>query len=364
MQLQGFPDAGIDAILDERERRGPFASFEDFLERCGDELGPAAIRVLIRSGAFDSLLGSKGNARAADEKQDDDGEKSADARRHHEDEKQGGSRPRVATPAVAASPALPQYRGDLFWRLAAGERSREKKGRGAMRSLLPPLEAGSLPRSQAYEERTALEQEIEALGFLISRHPLNLFRRHLERVRPVRACDLGNHVGLVVRVVGWYVTAKTVMTRHGEPMEFLSFEDTTALYETTFFPRTYARFCHMMTKVRPYLLTGRVEEDSGAISLNVSDLRFLDAMAADREVVDASSPLVRGGSMSRIPIERTSGGAIDAGCSPDPVAPASDGPPDASPGVLAGMSSHASPERPAHVGGTSPRSEAWRRTRV
>src|SRR5207249_2698519 len=172
-----------------------------------------------------------------------------------------------------------------------------------------------------------LEQEIEALGFLISRHPLNLFRVRLERVRPVRGRDLAKHVGKVVRVVGWYVTAKTVMTRHGEPMEFLSFEDTTALYETTFFPRTYASFCHMMTKVRPYLLTGRVEEDFGAVSLNVSDVRFLDE--DDRQDLGAGSAMIR------VPMARTSSTLESAADIP---------------------------ERSAHVGGASPRSEAWRRS--
>src|SRR5262249_48519875 len=40
MQLKGFPDAGIDAILDARAGGGRFRSFEDFLARCGDVLGP------------------------------------------------------------------------------------------------------------------------------------------------------------------------------------------------------------------------------------------------------------------------------------------------------------------------------------
>jgi error-prone DNA polymerase len=98
----------------------------------------------------------------------------------------------------------------------------------------------------------------------------------------------------VVRVVGWYVTGKTVQTRKGEPMEFLSFEDTTALYETTFFPRVYARFCHMMTRVRPYVLTGRVEEDFGALSLNVSDVRFLDGGLGLGEDSPVASPHIGG----------------------------------------------------------------------
>jgi hypothetical protein len=45
------------------------------------------------------------------------------------------------------------------------------------------------------------------------------------------------------------------------PMEFLTFEDETGIVETTFFPQAYRRFCHMIDRNRPYLLTGKVEAD-------------------------------------------------------------------------------------------------------
>ncbi len=59
-------------------------------------------------------------------------------------------------------------------------------------------------------------------------------------------------------------------------MKFVSFEDTTGLYETVFFPKVYNRFCHMLNEMRPYILKGKVEEDFGSISLTVSWIGFLD----------------------------------------------------------------------------------------
>jgi DNA polymerase III alpha subunit len=114
------------------------------------------------------------------------------------------------------------------------------------------------------------------LGFLISRHPLTLFENELRGISYVEAKDLARYVGRRVRTVGWWVTGKIVKTKTDEPMEFVSFEDTTAIYETTFFPRTYSRFCHMLSRTRPYLLSGRVEENFGAITLTVDDVAFLD----------------------------------------------------------------------------------------
>jgi len=52
----------------------------------------------------------------------------------------------------------------------------------------------------------------------------------------------------------------------------VSFEDTSALYETTFFPRAYDRFYPLLDETRPSVLRGRVEEDFGAISLTVEEV--------------------------------------------------------------------------------------------
>ena len=58
-------------------------------------------------------------------------------------------------------------------------------------------------------------------------------------------------------------------------MAFISFEDTTALYETIFFPDAFRKYCSRFTPVRPYLLRGVVEDDLGAISLHVEEMGFL-----------------------------------------------------------------------------------------
>jgi error-prone DNA polymerase len=39
--------------------------------------------------------------------------------------------------------------------------------------------------------------------------------------------------------------------------------------ETTFFPKAYERFCHLIDRDRPYLLGGTVEQNWGAATLTV-----------------------------------------------------------------------------------------------
>jgi len=228
MQLKGLGRASAEAGVDERARGGPFASLDDLLSRAGPD--PSDVRTLIRAGCLDSISGGL-------------------------------------------------TRAQLQWKLIARRGPGARAGRSGDRE--PELPLGDrrrpAPPAPGYDEATLLRHEVETLGFLASRHPLTLYRGTLARVRRVRGAELERYVGRRVNVIGWFVTAKEVLTKKSEPMEFTSFEDTTAIYETTFFPATYRKFWHKMSHTRPYVLRGRVEEDFGAVTLTVEDLAFLDA---------------------------------------------------------------------------------------
>jgi error-prone DNA polymerase len=222
MQLKGFQEAGLDALLEARRKR-PFGSLEDFLSRV--EMDPADVKILIKAGAMDAIAS-------------------------------GASRP------------------EMIWKALAWHEARAGK-RAVSLSLFPEVRPVVTPRVPQYSARTVLEHELETLDFLISRHPLTLYREPLARLKHVRAANLKEHVGQRVTTVGWWVSGKVVTTKDDEPMEFISFEDTSALYETTFFPQAYARFCHILNRSRPYVLTGLVEEDFGAVTLTVDSVRLL-----------------------------------------------------------------------------------------
>ena len=162
----------------------------------------------------------------------------------------------------------------MIWKALSWHESRVSR-RPAARSLFQDMEPIVPPRVPHYSTRTVLEHELETLDFLISRHPLSLYAAQLSKLRHVKGADLPRYVGKRVTTVGWWVTGKVVTTKEDEPMEFVSFEDTSALYETTFFPQAYARFCHLRNRSRPYVLTGLVEEDFGAVTLTVDSIRLL-----------------------------------------------------------------------------------------
>ena len=134
---------------------------------------------------------------------------------------------------------------------------------------------GKVPLLTAEDERERLRREFSVLGFLCDRHPMELFADKLQRRRTIKAVDLPRAIGRKVCLAGWLITGKVVSTKTGDPMEFLTFEDETGIVETTFFPQAYRRFCHIIDRQRPYLLTGKVEADWGALTLTVESVETL-----------------------------------------------------------------------------------------
>jgi error-prone DNA polymerase len=65
-------------------------------------------------------------------------------------------------------------------------------------------------------------------------------------------------------------------TKHGEPMEFLTFEDETAMYDATLFPDAYRRYCHLLTAEKGYVVRGVVEENFGTVTVTIATLESLD----------------------------------------------------------------------------------------
>ena len=148
----------------------------------------------------------------------------------------------------------------LLWRLYAGHR---------------PI--AGLPVPEDYAPHLKLIHERDTLGLLASRHPLDLYAENIQRVPHIPGSAIAQYAGRAVTMIGWLITEKSAETKHGQPMEFATFEDTTALYDATLFPDVYRRCCHLLSTEHAYMLRGLVEEQFGVVTLTVHDLRILPA---------------------------------------------------------------------------------------
>jgi DNA polymerase-3 subunit alpha/error-prone DNA polymerase len=160
----------------------------------------------------------------------------------------------------------------LLWQLARHGRIAPRQGRAESLFNKGPLEAPPLPRTPPLER---LRREYAVLGFLLEKHPMEIFRPRLKGQSLLRTCEVRGHINQKVRVAAWLITGKTVSTSKHLPMQFLTFEDETGLLETVFFPEAYRRFHMIMDWNHPYILEGVVDENFGAVTLTVSDCKRL-----------------------------------------------------------------------------------------
>jgi error-prone DNA polymerase len=229
MQLKDLPQDIMEDIIHERTKNGPFFSFQDFLNRTSPRIHLQDVRILIKAGCFDTI-------------------------------------------------AYGIPRSGLMWQALEFFNHKEKKKAPTLfdETQAPTSLHRCISRQKPYPKNLMLKQESETLGFLLSVHPLDVYRNSLKNLNYVRAKDLHTKVGKKVTTIGWQITGKTVRTRDGDTMKFVSFEDPTGIYETVFFPQAYDKYCHMLNATRPYILKGKVEDSFGAITMTVNWIGFLD----------------------------------------------------------------------------------------
>jgi DNA polymerase-3 subunit alpha/error-prone DNA polymerase len=207
----------VAAILREREANGPFFSIEDLVRRV--PVPPPDAEALVACGALDQISGDRNRA-------------------------------------------------EQLWALCSAAPAEDEKG-------APLFAAEPVParRRRPPAPRDILDQEYGRLGFLCAGHPLSLWEKKLAGRSPVRASAIPAMKGRDIRITGWFVTRKPVLASSNQPMEFVSFEDETGIFETVLFPRAYREYGEELEEERPYVIRGRVEDDMGAVYINVRELK-------------------------------------------------------------------------------------------
>jgi error-prone DNA polymerase len=236
-EIRSLSPATLARCLAARAKGGEFLSLEDFCLRVRPQ--PHELDSLARAGALDALP-------------------------------DGLTRPERLRWAALAAP-------DLRRRAAAGAAG---SGGALLFGETPLRRPPSAPEFPALRQ---LELEEDALGYLVSAHPLALWQDRIRAAGVVPARELAQHLGRRVRLVGWQVTQKPLRTAGGEPMMFISFEDTTAIYETVMFPQAYRRLAPWTLTQGPYLIEGVPKDENGALTVDVRELQLLRDVPYRRE---------------------------------------------------------------------------------
>ena len=215
IHVQGLENRTIDALLQEREKEGPFLSFQDFIHRV--HLGLEQLILLIRIGAFRQFGASKK-------------ELLWEAHFFH----QKSARP------VSGNPILFAHEEQTF--------------------QLPQLHS-SLVEDQ-YDE-------IELLGFTLS-SPFSMIDE--TPLSKLAAKHLLGQMGKLVGIYGYLVTYKVIRTKNNKTMAFGYFIDHDGeFFDTTHFPQILEQQPYRGKGV--YYIEGKVIEEYGFPSIEVRTMR-------------------------------------------------------------------------------------------
>lgn len=236
----------VASIVATREAKGKFVSFADFLSKVEATVcNKRVIESLIKAGAFDSL----GHARRP-------------LLMHHESAVD-------AVISVKRQEASGQF--DLF-----GGGDEEAEAEHTPLGLDMDLGGDDWPR------KTRLGFEREMLGLYVSDHPLAGAERILAKRADVGIAELlaGDRTDGDVTIAGMISAVARKTTKKGDAWAALTVEDLEASIECLCFPRSYLLYSQELIEDVAVVISGRLNERDGSVSVVVQDLTPLDISEA------------------------------------------------------------------------------------
>ncbi|KAF0143154.1 MAG: DNA polymerase III subunit alpha, partial [Rhodospirillaceae bacterium] len=231
----------MEAMVEERDRNGPFRDIADFASRLDPRiLNKRQMENLVRAGALNCLESNRARLFDAIE-----------------------SLVRVAT-VMAEERASRQV--NLF-----GE-----KGRGA-----PFL---VLPQRSDWPPMERLDYEYEAIGFYLSAHPLDTYAALMERLQVQSLTEVRRRLergdrGLK-KMAAILVSRKERTGKSGARYAFASFSDATGSFEGTLFSEVLASAREPLDSGKPLLLTVDARLEDNQVKLVVQKVEDLETRAA------------------------------------------------------------------------------------
>jgi len=228
MAIKNFEKESSDKIMRERERNGKFLSLKNFLERTG--LTFTQTELLIKCGAADCF---------------------------------GQTRPAMLRLL------------DIYFR--------NKILSDNVNGYLFTDEMLQMEKDALTDKQYSIEEicvsEYEAFGYMVTRHPLEFLAGETGVKGVIKSLDMAKYNHRKVKMTGWYMASKRIVTSKGDVMKFLSLEDMYGTFEAVLFPKTYRAYAELTLSMGPYLVEGRVDMENGG-NIIVENLSVLAAEKA------------------------------------------------------------------------------------
>jgi len=150
-----------------------------------------------------------------------------------------------------------------------------------------PVTATVTRRALTTTEKADLETE--SFGFPLIYHPLTPYLPVLA-AKIQKACDLQRFIGRHICLAGVAITRKVTATRQQDPMEFVTFEDETAVFECVMFPAVYKEYGDLLNWETLFVLRGLVEEAFGVVTVTIEKLASLPKTVQKMRALQPARP--------------------------------------------------------------------------
>ncbi|MBX3748656.1 MAG: DNA polymerase III subunit alpha [Opitutaceae bacterium] len=248
--IKGVGEQAAQKIIEERERNGPFADFDDFVRRVDARaLNKRVLEHLVKTGAFDYTGASR--------KQLFDGIDAALG----------------AVAALARDKAAGQH---SFLDLLADEKP-ARNGNGKKPGDAPASPTAGETADFTPAER--LQYEKELLGFYVSGHPMNLYAGLAEAIDTFTVDELLRQTDRVeFRICGIAGNiAKKLSKKDNRPWAAFTLATRNASVQLNMFADAYATYSGSLLPETPVLVQGNIISGNDGARINVKECYPLDA---------------------------------------------------------------------------------------
>ena len=231
--IKGVGLSAVENIIKARKRVKKFESFDHFLESVDvRKVNKKTIDALTRAGAFDGL-------------------------------------------GYERSSIINHF--DRLIQRAEKKRIDQEVGQINMFSELDSEQPMNLTSKDAWTYLEKLQNEKKAIGFYLSKHPLEHFRPYLKNIPSKTIQESKESNDEMVRMWGMIEDLKEIQTRKGDIMAFANLEDHTGYLDLVFFSSVYLDNEKLIKRDEPIYIMGRLQKSESSYKCIVEKVQTLSA---------------------------------------------------------------------------------------
>ncbi len=241
--IKGVGAANMQSIVAEREAHGPYKSLSDFIHRTDSrQINRRQMEQLVKAGAFDCLERSRGRIFA-----------NLDTIMQH-----------ISTDTAMKNSAQTSLFGDE--ELQAEIRLAEKPD---------------------WPELEKLRIEAEAIGFYLSAHPLDSYRKGMEKLGVKTAVEVFSNIkvgdNICAKLAGCVNNVQKRISKNGNKYAFVEFSDTTSKFEGMLFSEGLNKYEAVLNSGIPVLVHMTIDKqnEEGNPRCLINRVDTLDKAIAD-----------------------------------------------------------------------------------